>query len=229
MAEERVDQFKKAAAIAAVDRISSGQVVGLGTGSTVRFAILELGERLRQGRLGDVLGIPTSEETAALAVQEGITLVEVGRSPMGLAIDGADEITPSLALTKGGGGALLREKIVAAAAYRFIVIADESKLVDRLGSTFPIPVEVARFGLRGTMDHLRRFGNPTLRTFGEEPFRTDNDNYIVDLQVEPVDHPARFNQLLSSLPGVLETGLFVGIADEALIAGPGGVRTVTAR
>jgi ribose 5-phosphate isomerase A len=229
MAEERADHFKKAAANAAVDQIRSGQVVGLGTGSTVRFAILELGARLRQGRLGDVVGVPTSEETAALAVQEGITLVDVGRSPMGLAIDGADEITPALALTKGGGGALLREKIVAAAAYRFIVIADESKLVDRLGSSFPIPVEVARFGLRGTMDHLRRFGNPTLRTFGEEPFVTDNDNYIVDLQVEPIDHPARFNQLLSSLPGVLETGIFVGMAHEALIGGLGGVRTVTAR
>ena len=164
-----------------------------------------------------------------LAAQEGIKLTEVGRSPMGLAIDGADEIAPSLALTKGGGGALLREKIVAAAAHRFIVIADDSKLVDQLGSRFPIPIEVARFGVRGTMDHLRRFGNPTLRTEIGGPFLTDNGNYVVDLQVEPIEDPARFNQLLSSMPGVMETGLFVSIADEALIAGPGGVRTVTPR
>lgn len=229
MPEDRAAQFKKAAAMAAVDQITSGQVVGLGTGSTVRYAIVELGQRLRQKRLGDVVGIPTSEETAALAAQEGIPLVEVGRSPMGIAIDGADEIAPSLALTKGGGGALLREKIVAAAAHRFVVVADESKLVDRLGSSSPIPVEVATFGYRGTMDQLRRFGNPNLRTSTGEPFVTDNGNYIVDLQVEDVEHPARFNELLSSVPGVLETGLFVGLADEALVAGAGGVRTITAR
>ncbi len=223
------ERYKQAAAAAAIDRIQSGQVVGLGTGSTARYAIEELGERLRLGRLGDVVGIPTSEATAALAAQHGIPLTEIGRSPMALAIDGADEITPGLALTKGGGGALLREKIVAAAAHRFIVIADHSKLVERLGSTFSIPVEVARFGVRGTMDQLRRFGNPTLRTVVDEPMVTDNGNFVVDLQVEPIDHVARFNELLSSTPGVLETGLFVGIADEALIGGPGGVTALTPR
>jgi ribose 5-phosphate isomerase A len=226
---DRADQFKRAAAVAAVDLVVSGQVVGLGSGSTVSHVILELGERLRQGRLGDVLGVPSSEETARLAALEGIPLVEVGRSPMGIAIDGADEIAPDLSLTKGGGGALLREKVVAAAAYRFVVVADESKLVDRLGSTYPVPVEVATFGIRGTLDLLRRFGNPTLRTVSGEPFTTDNGNAIVDLQVEPIDHPQRMNELLSTVPGVLATGLFVGLAAEALVAGPGGVRTVRAR
>ncbi len=224
-----VERFKRAAALAAVDRIRSGQVVGLGTGSTARFVIEEIGERLRQRRLGDVVGIPTSDETAALAARHGIPLTEVGHSPMALAIDGADEITPSLALTKGGGGALLREKIVAAAAHQFIVVADESKLVDSLGATFPIPIEVACFGIRGTMDQLRRFGSPTLRAVADEPFVTDNGNYVVDLQVEPIQHPVRWNELVSSLPGVLCTGVFVGLAAEALVAGPGGVRSHSAR
>ncbi len=223
------ERHKKAAAVAAVERIQSGQVVGLGTGSTVRYFIEELGERLRQGRLGDVVGIPTSDETAALAARQGIQLTEVGRSPMAVAIDGADEITPSLALTKGGGGALLREKIVAAAAFQFIVIADKSKLVDRLGSTFPIPIEAARFGIRGTMDQLRRFGSPTLREVADEPFVTDNGNYIVDLQVEPIEYPVRWNEIVSSLPGVLDTGIFVGLAAESLVADVGGVRSYAAR
>ncbi len=226
MANER---YKQAAALAAVDRIQSGQVVGLGTGSTARHAIEEIGERLRRRRLGDVVGVPTSDETAALAARSGIPLTEVGHSPIALAIDGADEITPMLELTKGGGGALLREKIVAAAAHHFIVIADDSKLVDRLGTTRPVPVEVARFGVRGTMDQLRRFGNPTLRTAADEPFVTDNGNFIVDLQVEPIQRPGRWNELVCSLPGVLDTGIFVGIAAEALVAGPGGVRSFVAR
>ena len=223
------DRFKEEAAKAAVDRIRTGMVVGLGTGSTVRHALEEIGERLRQGRLSAVTGVPTSEETAAIAADLGIPLTEVGRSPIALAIDGADEITPDLALIKGGGGALLREKIVAAAAGEMVVIADESKLVDRLGSTFPIPVEVARFGVAGTLDHLLRFGHPTLRLAVDEPVITDNGNYIVDLQVEPLDHPVRFNELLSTVPGVVETGIFTGYATEALIAGPGGVRILRPR
>ncbi len=224
-----IERFKQAAAVAALERIQPGMVIGLGTGSTARYFIEELGERLRQRRLAGVTGVPTSEETAALAVQLGIPLTGVGQSPIAFAFDGADEITPGLALTKGGGGALLREKIVAGAALRFVVIADESKLVDRLGTQHAIPIEVSTFGVRGTMDHLRRFGNPTLRVATGEPFVTDSGNYIVDLQVEPIDHPARFNELVSTVPGVLETGIFVGIADEALIAGPAGVRHVYPR
>jgi ribose 5-phosphate isomerase A len=223
------DRFKEAAARAAVDLIRTGMVVGLGTGSTVRFALEDIAERLRQGRLAGITGVPTSEETAAIAADLGIPLTEVGRSPIALAIDGADEITPDLSLTKGGGGALLQEKIVAAASGGLVVIADESKLVDRLGSTFPIPVEVARFGVLGTLEHLLRFGHPTLRLAVDEPVVTDNGNYIVDLQVEPIDHPVRFNELLSTVPGVLETGIFTGLATEALIAGPGGVRTLRPR
>lgn len=224
-----IDRFKQAAAVGAADMVKPGMVIGLGTGSTATMFIEEIGERLKRGRVGGVTGIPTSEATAVLASRYNIPLTEVGHSPLALAIDGADEITPGLNLTKGGGGALLREKIVAAAAHRFIVIADESKLVDRLGTRSPIPVEIARFGFRGTMEHLRRFGHPALRKQELEPFFTDNGNFIVDLQVEPIDHPARFNEMLASVPGVLETGIFVGIADEALIGGVGGVRKLLPR
>lgn len=221
------DRFKEDAAQAAVDRIRTGMVVGLGTGSTVRYVLEEIGERLRQGRLSAVTGVPTSDETAALASDLGIPLTEVGKSPIALAIDGADEITPDLALTKGGGGgALLREKIVASAAGALVVVGDESKLVDRLGSKYPVPVEVARFGVLGTLELLRRFGHPTIRSRLDEPVITDNGNYIVDVQVEPIDHPVRFNELLSTVAGVLETGIFTGLATEALVAGPGGVRTL---
>jgi ribose 5-phosphate isomerase A len=223
------DRFKQAAAVAAADMVKPGMVIGLGTGSTATMFIEEIGERLKRGRIGGITGIPTSEATAALASHYNIPMTDVGHSPLALAIDGADEITPGLNLTKGGGGALLREKIVAAAAHRFIVIADESKLVDRLGTRSSIPVEIARFGFRGTMEHLRRFGHPALRKEELEPFFTDNGNYIVDLQVEPIDHPARFNEMLASVPGVLETGIFVGIADEALIGGVGGVRKLHPR
>ncbi len=224
-----IDRFKQAAAVAAADLVQPGMVIGLGTGSTATFFIEELGERLKRGRIGGITGIPTSEATAILAVEHGIPLTEVGHSPLALAVDGADEITPGLSLTKGGGGALLREKIVAAAANRFIVIADDSKLVDRLGTKMPIPVEIARFGFRGTLDQMRRFGNPTLRTVDREPVYTDNGNFVVDLQVEPIEHPARFNQLLASVAGVLETGLFIGIADEALVGGVGGVKRLQPR
>ena len=223
------ERFKQMAALAALERIQPGMVIGLGTGSTARYLVTELGERLRQGRLRGITGVPTSEATAALAVGLGIPLTEVGHSPIAFAFDGADEITPGLALTKGGGGAMLREKIVAAAAVRFVVIADDSKLVDRLGSRRPIPVEVARFGVRGTMDQLRRFGNPTLRMVSSEPFVTDNGNHVVDLQIEPIDHPVRFNELLSTVPGVLATGIFAGFTAEALVAGPGGVRSIFPR
>ncbi len=223
------ERFKQAAARAVVDRVRTGMVLGLGTGSTVRYVLEEIGERIQRGRLADIVGVPTSDATAEVAFRVGIALTQVGHSPIALAIDGADEIAPDLSLTKGGGGALMREKIVAAAAAVFIVVADESKVVDHLGSTFPIPIEVARFGVEGTLGQLRRFGNPTLRITDDEPLVTDNGNYVVDLGVDPIDNPVRFNERLAVLPGVLDTGIFTGLATEALVAGPGGVRSLTPR
>ena len=220
------EAYKAAASKAAVDAVESGMVVGLGTGSTAAHTVTEIGARLGDGRLSEVAGVATSMATAALAGELGIRLLEPGAAAIQLAIDGADEIAPDLALTKGGGGALLREKVIAAAAERFIVVADDSKLVDALGSTFRIPIEVAQFGVWITLEQLRDLGDPRLRG-GEQAFVTDNGNYIVDLDVEPITDAAVTESALQAIPGVLATGLFVGMADEAIVAGPDGLRRIT--
>lgn len=219
--------MKAAAAVAAVDEIVSGMVLGLGTGSTAAHALREIGMRLADGRLRDITGIPTSVATEELAGQVGIPLIEPGASPIDLAIDGADEIAPDLALTKGGGGALLREKVIAASAARFAVVSDDSKLVPALGSSFDIPLEVARFGVMITLAALADFGEPQLRG-GELPYVSDNGNFIVDLGVSPITDPTTFERSLAAIPGVLATGLFVGIADVAYVAGATGVRRIDA-
>lgn len=219
------DGMKAAAALAAVDEVAVGMVLGLGTGSTAAHAVREIGVRLADGRLRDLRGIPTSVATHDLATHMGIPLIEPGSAPIDLAIDGADEIAPDLALTKGGGGALLREKVIAASAARFAVISDDSKLVQALGSTFDIPVEVAQFGLGITIAALQELGSPKLRG-GTDPYVSDNGNFIVDLAVAPIGVPASFDEALVAIPGVLATGLFVGIADVAYVAGPSGVRRI---
>ncbi|CAN5454562.1 ribose-5-phosphate isomerase RpiA [soil metagenome] len=223
------DGYKRAAALAAVEWVRSGSVVGLGTGSTTAYAIEEIGARLSDGRLGDVVGVPTSEATAVLATRHGIPLVDPGHDIIAVVIDGADEIAPDLSVVKGGGGAMLRERIVAAQAETFVVIADDSKLVSALGTTVPIPLEVARFGVNATMAHLRLLGDPVLRLEGDELFVTDNGNLVVDLGVDPVDDPAELDNGLRAVPGVLATGLFVAMADVAIVAGPDGVVTLERR
>ncbi len=219
--------MKAAAAVAAVDEVVSGMVLGLGTGSTAAHAVREIGLRLEDGRLANVSGVPTSIATEELSRQVGIPLIDPGSASIDLAIDGADEIAPDLALTKGGGGALLREKVIAAAATRFAVISDDSKLVQALGSTFDIPVEIAQFGLGITLVALSELGSPQLRG-GDDPFVSDNGNYIVDLAVAPIGVPAAFDRALQAIPGVLATGLFVGIAHVAYVAGAAGVRRIDA-
>ncbi len=221
------DGYKATAGRLAVDMVESGMVLGLGTGSTAAHAVQEIGERLEQGRLTGVAGIPTSRATARQAESLGIPLLEPGEAAIDLAIDGADEIAPDLSLTKGGGGALLREKIIAAAGARFVVIADDSKVVPALGSTFDIPLEVAGFGVRITLAALADFGTPALRGGDDDPFVTDNGNLVVDLAVEPIRDPAGLDSALASIPGVLATGLFVGIADEAIVVGADGPRRLT--
>lgn len=220
------DGYKATAGRLAVDAVESGMVLGLGTGSTAAHAVRAVGERLQDGRLTDVVGIPTSRATAELAESLGIRLLDPGEADIDLGIDGADEIAPDLSLTKGGGGALLREKIIAAAGARFVVIADDSKVVAALGSTFDIPLEVARFGVRITLAALTDHGTPALRG-GDEPFVTDNGNFVVDLAVDPIRDPAAFDIALAAVPGVLATGLFVGIADEAIVVGADGARRMT--
>ncbi len=217
-----LEAYKQQAALEAVRYVRSDMVVGLGTGSTARYAVVELGRRLREGELSGIRAVPTSEATALLAHELGIPLVELEPGGVDLAIDGADEIAPDLSLIKGLGGALLREKIVEASAKNFIVIADYSKKVPQLGRGV-VPVEIVRFGYRATLHALAQLGQPTLRMDGEEFFYSDGGNLIADVRFGPIPDPTRLEAQLKRIPGVVETGLFLGMATLAIVAGPGGL------
>ncbi|WP_457630862.1 ribose-5-phosphate isomerase RpiA [Oceanithermus sp.] len=222
-----VDELKKQAAAAALRYVEPGMTLGLGTGSTARWVVLLLGEKLRSGGLERIRAVPTSSQTEELARAQGIELVELGPEGVDLAIDGADEIDPELTLIKGRGGALLREKIVEAAARRFIVIADESKKVDVLGSRAPLPLEVARFGWRRTLALVEGLGAAAaLREEGGQPVISDNGNYLIDARFGPIGDPAGLEAELKALPGVFEVGIFHGLASLAIIAGAAGVEEV---
>jgi ribose 5-phosphate isomerase A len=222
-----LDNFKQQAALEAVKYVQSGMVVGLGTGSTARYAVLELGRRLREGALSNVVAVPTSEATAMLAHEMGIPLVELGPQGVDLAIDGADEIAPDLSLIKGLGGALLREKIVEASAKQFIVIADHTKKGSQLGRGV-VPVEIVRFGYRATLHALGQMGEPALRMDGEDFFYSDGGNLIADVNFGPIANPEQLELDLKRIPGVVESGLFVGLASLAIVAGPEGLEHLSA-
>jgi ribose 5-phosphate isomerase A len=220
--EAHNDQAKKAAAIAAASLVQSGMIVGLGTGSTAKFAVDELGRRMREEGLRFV-GVPTSEATAKQARELGIPLSTLGEHPsLDLAIDGADEIVEGpLHLVKGRGGALLREKIVEASAKELIIIADESKMVAQLGTKMPLPVEVNPFGWEATAQRLRAIGaTPVLR----ECFTTDGGHIILDCAFEPISDPLALQRQLDSTVGVVEHGLFLGMATQAFVATANGMR-----
>jgi len=223
-----VETLKRAAAERAVQLIESGSVVGLGTGTTVRPLLELLAERLRQGAVTDVVAVPTSADTEARCRALGIPVVTLDEHPgVSLVIDGADEVGPHLALIKGGGGALLREKIVASAAKRFVVVADESKLVRRLGTRVPLPVEVIPFGWSGLLPFFASLGaEPALRRSSDGgPFVTDNGNYLVDCRFpRGIADPARLARALARRTGVVEDGLFLRMASVAVVAGARGVR-----
>jgi ribose 5-phosphate isomerase A len=206
---------KKEVGEKAVEFIKDGMIVGLGTGSTVYYFISKLGELVQQGL--SVKGVPTSNQTEELAIKLGIPLVSFSEiEQIDVAIDGADEVNPDLNLIKGGGGALLREKIIAKAAKTFIVVADSHKNVDTLG-TFPLPIEVVPFGCEMTMKYIRELGgNPTLRQRGGIPFLTDNGNYIIDSSFQEINQPEELEKNLNLLPGVVDNGLFVGMADTVI-------------
>jgi ribose 5-phosphate isomerase A len=228
-----VEELKRDAAFAAVDRYAaSGMILGLGSGSTVAFAVERLGELLASGELRDVRGIPTSERTVALARQVGIPLLALSEARPRLTIDGADEIGPDLTLIKGLGGALLREKIVAAASKDgLIVIADGSKPVEVLGSTAPLPVEVESFGWEATLEALSSLGcEPVLRMDREDPehpFVTDGGHYTVDCRFPSIPDPASLEAEIKRIPGALECGLFVRLARAAVVARSAGGVEVT--
>jgi ribose 5-phosphate isomerase A len=227
-----VEDHKRAAAARALEFVRPGMRVGLGTGSTAGHFVDLLGERVRAGL--DIEAVPTSEATRAHAGRLGIPLIALDDVPeLDVTVDGADEIAPDLTLIKGGGGALLREKVVAAASAQMIVIADESKWVSMLGR-FPLPIEIARFGATATHlaveaataaagcpgpAHLRKRPNG-------EAFLTDCGHWLLDARLQRIADPAALAARLCTVPGVMEHGLFIGIARTAIVAGDDGVRIV---
>lgn len=225
------DQFKQWAAERAVEDVSSGMRLGIGTGSTAEFFVKALAKRVADGL--EVIGVPTSERTAQLASSLAIPLTTLEETPrLDLTVDGADELDAELALIKGGGGALLREKIVAAASDRMIVIADASKAVAQLGR-FALPIEVVPFGREATcqaiLDVLARLGLPeklALRGGEDHPFVTDGGHLIFDAQLDRIPEPERLADALVAIPGVVEHGLFLKLASKAYVAGEDGVKTI---
>jgi len=219
---------KQSVGFRAAEFVEDGMRVGLGTGTTAYWVVERLGQRVREGLR--VRCVPTSRRTEEQARGLGIPLAALGEvGELDIAIDGADEIGPGLALIKGGGGALLREKLVAAAARRFVVIADGSKLVEVLGR-FPLPVEVVRFGWESTARRVAAVAGvePVLRRdAGGEAFVTDNGNFILDCRCGEIRDPARTERWLKTLAGVVESGLFVNMADSAVLADEGGVQVIT--
>ncbi len=213
--------LKSAVGQAAAARVASGSVVGLGTGSTAAFAIEHLGRRLRAGDLTDVRGVPTSFDAASLARRSGIPLITLDDAPrIHVAIDGADEVNPDLALIKGGGAAHTQEKIVDAHADLFIVIVDDRKLVQRLGSTFAVPVELLPMAVVPVTCAIERLGGrPRLRMGAKKigPLITDQGNMLLDVTFDAIDDPAHLERTLNNIPGVVENGLFAGLADLVLV------------
>jgi len=224
-------EFKRLAAWQAVEAVESGMVLGLGAGSTALLAIQRLGQLIGQGRLKDILGVPCSEQVADQARAAGISLTSLEERPgLDLTIDGADEVDPQLNLIKGGGGALLREKIVAQASRREIIVVDESKLSPRLGTRWPLPVEVVPFGWPGQAAFLESLGaRVELRRVDQSrPFVTDGGNYILDAHFGPLTDPAGLAARLQERAGLVEHGLFLGLADEVIVAGQNGLSRLKA-
>jgi ribose 5-phosphate isomerase A len=224
--EDDLVRFKRLAAECAVDSIQPGMVVGLGTGSTAAFVVRRLAALRAEGKLTDVVGVPTSRETEALARSLGVPLTTLEEHPVvDLTIDGADEVDPELRLIKGGGGALLREKIVAEASRREFIVVDVGKLSPRLGTRWPVPVEVLPFGWRSQALFLEGLGARITRREGRDgtPFRTDQGNFILDCAFGPLERPEELAARLEARAGIMAHGLFLGLTSELWVAGPTGV------
>lgn len=224
MGEGAANEAKRLVGRAAADRVESGMIVGLGTGSTAKHAIARIGERIAAGELADIAGIPTSFQSSVLAREYKVPLIGLDQTDrIDLAIDGADEVDPALDLIKGGGGAHTREKIVAANADFFIVVVDGSKLVDRLGSKFPVPIEVLPMALTMVTRAIAALGaEPVLRMAERKagPVVSDEGNLIIDARFQspgPIDDPLELERTLNNIPGVVDNGIFAGLANLVLI------------
>jgi ribose 5-phosphate isomerase A len=245
MNQDSWKDLKYAAGTYAAEWVLDGMVVGLGSGSTARYTTLRIAERLREGSLTNIVAVPTSNETAALARRHGISVVMLGTlyerlgeftdngepPPDGrvidLTIDGADEVDPHLNAIKGIGGFLLREKIVASVTRREVLVVDETKLVSNLGATSPVPVEVARFGWQSIRVALERTGAKTaLRQRDGRPYLTDEGHYIIDCRYGEISSPHELATTLQAIPGVVGHGLFLGMVHSVVVANRDGVYTI---
>ena len=222
------DAQKRAAAHEAVERfVRSGATLGLGSGTTAAFVVERIGEKLIRGELRDVRGIPTSEATAELAGKVGIPLVGLAEARPDVVLDGADEVTEDLTAIKGYGGALLREKIVAASSRTgLVMVVDDAKKVDALGTRGPLPVEVEPYGWESTLEALAALGSKPERRMDWNdpgvPFATDGGHYTIDCSFGAIEDPASLQTAINNIPGALECGLFIGLARAAVVAGEAG-------
>ncbi len=221
-----INALKQQAGEYAADLVESGMVIGLGTGSTAIFATRRIAQRLGSGDLRAITAVPTSLATEAAAIELAIPLTTLAERPrVDITIDGADEVDPDFNLIKGGGGAHLREKIVAQATERLVIVVDESKLSAQLGINWPVPVEVIPFNWESQAEYLRKLGGaPALRMAGEKPFLTDQGNIILDCDFGPIAEPAALDARLNSRAGIVEHGLFIGMARDVVVSGAGGLR-----
>jgi ribose 5-phosphate isomerase A len=229
MNNQDLDTLKKAAALKAVEFVRNGMVVGLGTGSTAQHMVIALGEKIRAGMT--LRGVPTSKETAMLARQQGIFLIDTDDAwVIDVAIDGADQVDSGFNLIKGGGGALLKEKIVAASAKQFIVMVDYTKRVPVLGGSFPLPIETVPFGWGNTAREIEGLtqSRVVLRKRNGSPFNTEAGNVILDVHLPRIDNPRDLEIALHLIPGVVETGLFVGRTDLLIVGTADGVESYPA-
>jgi ribose 5-phosphate isomerase A len=217
-----MSEKKKAAAVKAIEWVRDGMVVGLGTGSTAYYAIEMIGKLVKEGY--DLVGVPTSKSTEKLATEFGIPLASLDSvDRIDLTVDGADEVDPKLRLIKGMGGALLREKIVASVSTQEIIAVDDSKLVDVLGTKSPLPVEVIPFGHRNAKEAMEKYGCRAQLRGDESPFVTDSGNYIYDCRFVRIENPEELEKDLNLIPGVVENGLFLGLATRVVIGTEKGV------
>jgi ribose 5-phosphate isomerase A len=224
-----VELLKKQAAEIAVEQVKDGMILGLGTGSSAKYAIIKIGQLWQAGALTNIVGIPTSKSTEVLAQEYDIPLSTLDEHlVIDLAIDGADEIDPHLNLIKGLGGALVREKMIESATKHLIIVADGSKVVSKLGTRSPLPVEIVQFCWRNQARWLESLGCvPALRGSEANPYVTDNGNYILDCAFpHGIDDPARLDVLLNQRPGVLGHGLFLNMAHEAIVANAEGLQVL---